>query len=187
MDGQGTSGLPAHGEQGLAQDGASRSIDEVIETAYAQHYRSIYGQLLASTRDAATAQDLCQEAFLRLTRQMRAGEPPENVGAWLHRVATNLAVSRSRRARVAEHWADRLVERGLQPSPEDEVLTRERNATVRTALSQLSESDQSALLLAAQGYGGPEIARLLGRTQTATRTRLFRARSRLRTQLAGSL
>jgi DNA-directed RNA polymerase specialized sigma24 family protein len=50
-------------------------------------------------------------------------------------------------------------------------------------LAGLSASDRNALVLAAQGYHGPEIAASLGRTSGATRTLLCRARSKVRGQL----
>src|SRR2546428_11441139 len=76
------------------------TVDTSIEEAYQQHRGPVYGQLLAITRAPAAAEDLCQEAFLRLTREGRAGRMPDNIGAWLHRVAANLATSRGRRSRT---------------------------------------------------------------------------------------
>jgi RNA polymerase sigma-70 factor (ECF subfamily) len=157
--------------------------DALVEAAYLRYRQPIFAQLMASARDEATAQDLCQEAFLRLTVQVRSGAVPDDVGAWLRRVAANLAISRGRRQTVAQRKAERLVEPDAGPSPEEEVVRRERQVAVRAALRELGEVDRSAVLMAAQGYGGPEIARSLGRSQTATRTLLSRARARLRQRL----
>jgi len=135
------------------------------------------------TRDASAAEDLAQEAFLRLSTEVRAGRMPDNVGAWLHRVGVNLATSRGRRASVAERRKAELVERGSAPSPEMAALEAEEHRTLRAALETLGETDRRALVLAAHGYRGPEIARRIGRTEGATRTLLCRARSKLRNQM----
>ena len=67
--------------------------------------------------------------------------------------------------------------------PEVEVLRRERDRLLHDALAGLSETDRAAVMMAAEGYRGPEIARALARTQAATRTLLCRARTRLRGSL----
>jgi RNA polymerase sigma-70 factor, ECF subfamily len=163
---------------------SERAIEECIERAYAEHHGALFGQLVAMTRDPATAEDFCQEAFLRLTREARAGRMPGNIGGWLHRVAANLVTSRARRSRTAERWSASLVQRETETSPEEAYLHRERNGTVRAALSELNETDRAAVLMAASGYRGRELARSLRRSESATRTVLCRARSKLRTRLA---
>jgi RNA polymerase sigma-70 factor (ECF subfamily) len=157
--------------------------DALIEQSYEEHHAALFGHLLSLTRDPATAEDIAQEAFLRLTREVHEGRAPDNIGGWLHRVGDNLVVSRARHAKVVDHFAPALVERGVESSPEDEVVRRERDRLIHAALGELSATDRAAVLLAAQGYGGPEIARLLARTQAATRTLLSRARGKLRVRL----
>jgi len=56
------------------------TVEQTIEAAYEAHSRALYGQLLALTREPATAEDLCQEAFLRLTREAQAERLPDNIG-----------------------------------------------------------------------------------------------------------
>ena len=51
-------------------------------------------------RDEVEAEDVCQEAFIRLLRELRAGRVPESPAAWVWRVAHNLLVSHARHARV---------------------------------------------------------------------------------------
>jgi RNA polymerase sigma-70 factor, ECF subfamily len=154
-----------------------------VDLAYAAHSGSLYRRLLASTRDAGAAEDLVQEAFLRLELEVRAGRTPDNVAAWLQRVAGNLATSRARRKAVADRHAGDLVDRGHEPSPEGAAIDAEEARVLRLALDDLAPVDKRALLLAAHGYRGPEIADRLGRTQGATRTLLCRARAKMRVRL----
>ena len=148
--------------------------------AYDQHRDRVHGMVRAATRDPELAADVTQEAFLRLLREAQAGRYPIDAGAWLYRTASNLAVSHARRASVARRFAPRLLAAGNAPSPEIATLERERSRVMSAALRRLSSPEQSALVMAAQGAGGEEIAARLGRTHGATRTLLFRARGRLR-------
>jgi RNA polymerase sigma-70 factor (ECF subfamily) len=154
-----------------------------IETLYLAHAATLRGRLLALTRDPSLAEDLASEAFLRLTIEIRAGRDPLDPAPWLYRVGANLAISRARRTSVARRAMPALLERDVAPSPEDEVVTRERDVVVRGALASLPEADQAVVVLAARGYPSAEIARIIGSTGAATRTRLCRARGRLRERL----
>lgn len=152
----------------------------MLETIYLERAAQLRGRLLGLTRDAALADDLASEAFLRLAIEIRAGRVPNDPPAWLYRVGANLAVSRSRRTLVARRAMPGLLERGVAASPEDEVVTRERDDLVREAVASLPAADQAVVNLAAQGYPSMEIARMVGSSGAATRTRLCRARGRLR-------
>ena len=156
----------------------------IVETAWAEHGPGLASYLTSLTRDPHAAEDIAQEAFLRLTREVGAGRTPDNIGGWLHRVATNVAMSRARHGQVVDRYAPTLFDRRVGESPEDEVVRRERNALLREALDGLSATDRRAVVMAAEGYAGPEIARALARTQAATRTLLCRARARLRGNLS---
>ena len=129
------------------------------------------------------AEDLTHEAFLRLSIEVRAGRTPDNIGAWLHRVGANLVASHGRHRSVVERRQADMARPDVEPSPEAASIEAEEASAVRRALSMLGPTDQRALLMAAQGYRGPEIASRLGRTQGATRTLLCRARSKMRDQL----
>src|SRR3954447_10123125 len=78
-----------------------------VSTAFEAYHAEIYNFLRRSTRDEAAAEDLLQEAFLRLTREVDAGRTPEHVRGWLYRVASNLAISRGRRRTTAFAWMAR--------------------------------------------------------------------------------
>jgi RNA polymerase sigma factor (sigma-70 family) len=162
------------------RDGDPQSV---IEAAYAVHAAPLTRRLTAQMRDPAAAEDLVHEAFLRLATEIRAGRAPDNVGGWLYRVAANLVASRGRHASVVERYAPSLPQPGVEASPEAASLSAERNRLIEAALGALAPADRRALLLAAQGYRGAEIAVRLGRTEGATRTLLCRARLRMRGEL----
>jgi RNA polymerase sigma-70 factor (ECF subfamily) len=157
--------------------------DTPLEDAYRAHAGALRGRLLAQSRDPALADDLVSEAFLRLATEIDAGRAPRDTPAWLFRVGTNLLISRARRSSVATRALPGLLERDLAPSPEDEVVTRERHRTVRDIVATLGGTDQTVVMMAAEGYHMGEIARTIGASDAATRTRLCRARGRLRERL----
>jgi len=162
--------------------------DVYLDAAYRAEAAALRGRLLALTRNPAVADDLVAAAFVRLVAQVRAGDPPEDAGAWLYRVGYNLAISGGRRQVVATRAMPGLLDRGVGESPEDEIVRRERDGVVREALATLDEDDREVVLMAASGYRPVEIAGITGRSSEATRTRLCRARDRLRgTLLAGGL
>jgi RNA polymerase sigma-70 factor (ECF subfamily) len=166
-------------------DGDARfSVEREIEAAYRLHAARLKGFAMTLTRDPDAADDLVQEAFLRLVREMQAGRPPDNVGGWLFRVAGNVFVSGGRRRTVFQRIIPRLVDRDEAPSPEDHALRRDTNERLAAALGRLPEDARVALLLAAQGLGSDEVGRAIGRTPLATRTFLSRQRVRLRDLVA---
>ena len=154
-----------------------------LEALYLAHAPALRGRLLVLTRDPAVADDLASEAFLRLAVELAAGRAPDDARAWLYRVGANLVVSRARRTNVATRALPGLFERGVAASPEEEAVARERDELLHTALATLDGRDRQVVLLAAQGYRTTEIAGIIGCSGEATRTRLCRARGRLRTRL----
>ena len=152
--------------------------------AYDDHGEALRLLLVRYTRDVAAAEDLAQEAFVRLLTEVAAGRPPTNTRAWLFRVGINLATSRARRMGVALRKAPDLLPRASMPSPEDELIDREERQRLKSLLDALPGDARAAMLLSAEGYSGAEIARRIGRTELATRSLLCRHRSRLRTTAA---
>jgi RNA polymerase sigma-70 factor (ECF subfamily) len=157
---------------------------DVVVEAYQAFQRDIHSFLRAAMRDPEAADDLTQETFIRLVREVREGRTPDNVRAWLYTVAANLVTSRARRTAVADRFKAVLALRGQVESPEADAIRGEQQAHLRRALGDLPADARTALLLAAHGFSGHEIARVLGRTDGATRTLLCRARIRLRERFA---
>jgi RNA polymerase sigma-70 factor (ECF subfamily) len=160
------------------------STAELIATTYDAHQRELYSFALASTRDPEAAADLLQEAFTRLIIEIDADRTPTNVRAWLYRVISNLAVSRGRRASVAQRHAEALVKDDRIDGPEPAFLEHERNADLAVALGELDIAERAALVMAANGFKGLEIADAIGRSGAATRTMMCRSRVHLRQRLA---
>jgi RNA polymerase sigma-70 factor (ECF subfamily) len=166
-----------------------RDADGVVAAAFEAHQRELFSFLARGARDDAEAEDLLQETFLRLAREVQAGREPEQVRAWLYRVGANLLTSRFRRRSVARRFLERFGgserDEGHVQALEAAYLDTERYREMEQALGVLSTEARAALLLAAQGFTGREIAGHLGKSEVATRALLCRARLRVRAALEG--
>ncbi len=158
-----------------------------VAAAYAAHAPELHAYVLARFGGHVTAEDVVQEAFARLVREVAAGRAPDAVRPWLYRVAHNLAVSELRSPGHREAELD--VPGRPEPraaSAEAELEAWSVDPALRAALGALSPAARLSVLLAADGYSSREIAAVVGRTELASRALLCRSRRALRTLLAGT-
>jgi RNA polymerase sigma-70 factor (ECF subfamily) len=143
---------------------------------YQRYSRDVYRYALHSSGDAAWAEDLTAEAFLRI---WSAAEAPREltVRGYLLTIARNLYLQGLRRTRrETELPAEVPATTGI----ERDADARREYARMRTALLELPEWERSALLLRAeQEMSYEEIAAALGTTPAAARVRVHRARLKL--------
>ena len=152
---------------------------------YDAHQRELHTFVRSIERDATTVEDIVAETFLRLTREIAAGRTPDQPRAWLHRVAANLVVNGGRHRNVVTRVLGRLVDQGTDEPADAPLLRAESRQELVDVLRSLSVDARTALMLAAHGFSGREIAATLGRSELATRSLMSRARMRLRDQLEG--
>lgn len=165
----------------------SAQADALVVAAWTDHHAEVYAFLVRTTRDPEVAGDLLQEAYLRLTTEIRARRAPDNTRAWLYRVGANLAVSRGRRLSAAFRGIVKIRGTSAPPTttftPEASYLQREGRANLLATMADLGPDARAALLLSAEGFTGAEIAAAIGRSEAATRTLLCRTRVRVRSRL----
>jgi RNA polymerase sigma-70 factor (ECF subfamily) len=159
------------------------SVTARIGDIYDEHERELFSFALRTCRDREAAEDLLQESFVRLIVEADAGRMPTNPRAWLYRVIANLAISRGRRATVAQRQLGALAVGETTDGPEAELMDRERRTDLDALLGELGIDARTALVMAANGFNGLEIAEAIGRTGNATRTLMCRARIQLRERL----
>jgi RNA polymerase sigma-70 factor (ECF subfamily) len=161
-----------------------------------QKYRTpLVNFLCRMVRDAATAEDLAQEVFLRVYRARKKYSPSAKFTTWLFRIATNLALNslRDGRHRQLEVSLDAPAEEDAAPlelpSPDvraDQMLIeRDRAERIRRAVLSLPEKQRAAVLLHKyQEMDYAEIAHVLECSESALKSLLFRAYETLRVELA---
>ncbi len=165
-----------------AQGGDQAAFAEIV-----RHFqRPVYRVAYALTRNAADADDLAQETFVRAYQaigRFRVGEP---LYPWLSRIAVNLAYSLfRRRRRRPETPIEPLVEAGRQFGVEDDpaehAAEAERRARLAEAFGLLSPEHQAVLTLrVVEDMTYEEIARSLNVPVGTVMSRLSRARTELR-------
>lgn len=174
--------------------------DDVSFELLLQKYRAPVIHFLARmVRDHALAEDLAQEAFLRVYRARARYKPSAKFTTWLFRIAANLALNSVRderhRQRDLSVDAPAAGEEGneaapldiasQQPGVLDKMLARQRALQIRRAILRLPEKQRAAVLLHKyQEMDYSEIARVLDCSESALKSLLFRAYETLRAELA---
>ena len=126
--------------------------------AYEAHARDLNAFARSLVREREAAEDVVAEAYARLVREARAGRMPDDVRAWLYRVVSNLVMSRGRRRSVAQRFLGQLLDRRTAESPEARHLRLDVDPALRDAVLALPPDARVALVMAARGASGAEIA-----------------------------
>jgi len=145
-------------------------------------------------RDAAVAEELVQDAFLRVYRARERYRADARFSTWLYRIATNLALNELRRPRRRHfHASTDSREPGApelaspQPGLEGVVDARRLGARVEEELAKLPERQRAALVLSAvEGRSYAEIAAVLETSEKSVKALVHRARSALVARLDAS-
>jgi RNA polymerase sigma-70 factor, ECF subfamily len=167
----------------LAQRGDESAFESLVRR-HQQRALRIARNLVPNDEDA---QDLAQEAFLRVFRHLDRFDPRFPFTTWLHRIVTNLAIDYLRRRRlpvVATGGAEEDETSGSleqadpdAPAPSRRMEAEETAQRVRDCISALAPHFQTVLVLRElEGMGCAEIAEIVGATHVTVRWRLHRGR-----------
>ena len=128
-----------------------------FDALYQRVHPSLFRYLDRLTGDADAAEDVAQEAFVRLLNRPDLGE--EAARLWLFTVATNLVRDRGRASARRQRLLSAVpVTPSYAPLPDEEMERAERIQAVRAALDQLPERDRQMLLMREEGFKYSEIA-----------------------------
>ena len=149
--------------------------------AWRQHQAELRSFLAHRTGSASEADDLLQEVFLKALYQGEDFCSLENARAWLFQVARNLLIDRLRLAKEQVPLPDDLIADGAPETAPVDLLSH----CLPRVLSELSAEDREAIVLCdIQGVTQKAFAERLGLSLPAAKSRVQRARLRLRSQLA---
>jgi RNA polymerase sigma-70 factor, ECF subfamily len=159
---------------------AETQVAVLVEEYSTVLYRVAY----SVTRNAADAEDVVQETFLRVLRHRQKLAEVRDFRVWLVRITWNLVLDRKRRAKTrpqSDDFSDVvriLPSKGL--SAEKAAITAQRYATILRLIDTLPARERETLLLSAvQELSTVEIALVLKTTESTIRSRLYRARHAL--------
>jgi len=152
-----------------------------FDEAFTLHHRAVFRTARAVVRDAALAEDVTQEVFLRLYRNLNATPGEELLRAWLLRVTLNVARNTLRgqnRSMIRDNeYQKSTAENGFAiDAPEDDYERRMAIEEARRALDKIKEPMRSCLLLKQQGLSYREIAHSLSIKETNVGSLVARGR-----------
>lgn len=172
------------------KDGDSLSFALLLE----KHRAPVIHFLYRMVQDRAVSEELAQEVFLRVYRSRASYEATAKFTTWLFRIATHLALNWLRDGR-RERGQERLDEEGAEfrarqvrdgePSVEQRLVSGARLEEVRRAVAALPAKQRAAVLMHKyEELEYSQIARVLGCSESAVKSLLFRAYETLRARLA---
>ena len=166
----------------IRQEQTGTSLQDQVSRLFEEARDDVYRYLLTLGLYPPQAQDAAQEVFLRLYAAQRKGEEIQNPRAWIFRVAHNLGLKIRARQNSEEPFNPDLRSRSatLTPTPESELLERERMTRFHAAVEGLSEQQRRCLFLRMEGLRYPEIGSTLGISASAVGEFLRRAMVRLK-------
>jgi RNA polymerase sigma-70 factor (ECF subfamily) len=171
---------------GLALYSVEGARSELDLTALAETYSGLLFRVAYSVlRSRAEAEDVAQDVFVRILKRSPDSLTVRDLRVWLIRITWNLSIDRRRRIRpeqIDEDFAKSLV---ATNAPVDEALDdAQRMKAVLRELEKLPRAERQVLLLSTvEELETLEVAKVLGRSESAVRALLFRARTRLRERL----
>lgn len=173
--------------------------EAAFDVLFERHAGSVYGFLARRLPERSLAEDLYQEAFLRLHRARHTYDPSRPFRAWLFGIVHNLLADALReRARKGTLEALSIPEAAgrsgdveeperpsLERSPEEIVATRQSAEALSAALRALPPEEGTVLILARlEGLSYEDIGLVIGRSATATKQLAYRALKRVRAEMA---
>jgi RNA polymerase sigma-70 factor (ECF subfamily) len=171
---------------GAGDHAAFRSLVE-------RHQDAVVGTVAKMLGNAAEAEDISQQVFLRLWRHAKRYRPDAKFTTYLFTITRNLVFNETRRRRrhkevsmdESEGFASVQVATGFASQPDSELLQAELQRTVDAAIAALPEAQRLAVVLRRyEQMPYEEIAPVLGLSVSAVKSLLFRARTTLRESLS---
>ena len=157
--------------------GAKRGDMHACEKIYRSFHTPAYTLAVRICKCRELAKEVTQEAFITAFRRMPQFRGESPFWGWLRRVVINHAISSLRK--LPRHDAVELEDYMAPANGDQESLGRAMDLS--QALEQLSDKDRQVVWLHdVEGYKHREIAQLFGMTESYSKTRLNRARARLR-------
>lgn len=199
LPGRDADGAAASAVKAMQAEGRHAEARERYAELVARHQRRAARIAYHYMRDSAEADEAVQDAFVKAYSHLSSFREELPFEVWFTRILINGCLDRIKARTRRERWlapmpdgpggerdfAERTPGRG--PSPEDQLLARERRKALSRALSKLPERQRSVFMLSHyEGCTSREVSALTGLNESTVRVHLFRAIRKLRTLLGNS-
>lgn len=177
------------------KEGDTSAFQELV----LKYEQRVYNHCLRMVNDEVESYDLTQEVFLKVFRKIKNYEHTYSFYTWLYRITVNCCIDFLRRKKrhiqgisLSGNIHDDSSEAGKEQDipdhtfiPEDALVNKELSEVLQAAINQLSEKLRSIIILKeVEGFSYDEIAEVLECSRGTVKSRLFRARERLKDLLA---
>jgi len=189
----GLTGAPTDADIMLRVKAGDQSAFDYLVQKYR---RPLVSFMYRMARNSAAAEDLAQEVFLRVYRSRESYEASAKFTTWLYRIATNLAVNHARDTRHERPEVTVSIDEPDEDTgttfelpdgnltAEQMMVRRERMLAIRRKVEALPEQQRLAVIMHKyQQMDYKQIAEVLKKSESATKSLLFRAYETLREQL----
>jgi RNA polymerase sigma-70 factor (ECF subfamily) len=178
----------------LAQEGRDLAFRELVR----RYERPVFSLVYRMVRDRETAEDLSQDAFIKVLNHIDRYSPEFKFSSWIFKIANNVAIDHLRRRRLdtismdgsphavsaAEVDASTFDVAAEQESALDEMASRELGSAIEAAIGRLRPEYRACIMLRhVEGRSYEEIASLLDLPLGTVKTYIHRARHALRSEL----
>jgi RNA polymerase sigma-70 factor (ECF subfamily) len=170
------------------QHGDSAAFEYLLD----KYHRPIVNFIYKLVNNAAEAEELAQEVFLRIYRARETYQPKARFAAWIYKIAANLSFKEAARKRRQRFWnwdhrsgdEPRVAEESIaDPAPDAEgrMITSELGRAVRRAIRSLPPNERTALVLRRyEDLSYKEIAEAMNCTEAAVKTYIHRGKLHVR-------
>jgi RNA polymerase sigma-70 factor (ECF subfamily) len=173
------------------QQGNGAAFEQLLD----KYHRPIVNFIYKIVNNAAEAEELAQEVFLRIYRSRDGYEPRARFAAWIYRIATNLSLKEATRKRRMRFWSHNhnsgedpvILEEVLRdpaPDAEGRLISSELGRVMRRAIGSLPRNEKVALILRRyEELSYREIAEIMDCTEAAVKTYIHRGKLHVRDRI----
>lgn len=171
-----------------SQDDDERAFGELVS----RYESKVYSLALKMLRNPEDAEDVLQDTFLRAYRGIKSFKGNSTFSTWIYRITANSALMRLRKRQLPTVSIDDADEREAPiniadwaPGPVEQMLNQETQAAMTEAIEALPpEFRQVFVLRDVEELSNAEVAEILDLSVAAVKSRLHRARLKVRNRLA---
>lgn len=168
------------------REGDDKAFEEIVR----RYQRQVASAVYLTMGGRGDVEDLTQEVFMRVYRSIDRVTVETSLFSWIYRIAMNLCIDELRRRRIKRVFSLDPTADGSAQYPDvfeepartsDALMTEEKKSQILQAIGKLTPAHRAALVLREyEDMSYREIAKSLGISEQAVKSRIFRAREELK-------